>query len=228
MFAQERLVLGYAAEIRLLVVGIGGVIVVELLLLPFDGCIGFFAVESLSVNRAADVGEQVTVVAASTAVEIALDCSEGYRIRRNNGVGGIGRHRGNDAQPIIGCLLYGSPLLGCNAQSHTIDEHHIVFADVVQFLRVECREANAFVVVRPGDLPQRDDLIIYKSDARGGEPCVPHHDTGCDNEQGGNPCPDFSFSFHILLIFYFFLNSRSRSSDSPTEQVVPVVLGELL
>ena len=79
-----------------------------------------------------------------------------------------------------------------------------------------------------GDLPQRDDLIIYKSDVRGGEPCVPHHDTGCDNEQGGNPCPDFSFSFHILLIFYFFLNSRSRSSDSPTEQVVPVVLGELL
>ena len=200
--AQKRLVFGDAAEIRLLVFGVVRVDVVELLLFPFDGGTGFVAVECLTVDRATDEGEHIAVVAASAAVQVAFDGGNGRRIRRYDCVGGIGRHRGDDGKSVVGGPLYGSPLLGRNAQSHAVYQHHVVFTDVVQLFRVEHRKADAGVVVRLGDLPQRNDLIIYKSDARGGEPNVPYHDTGCDNEQGDNPCPDFSFSFHIVVSIF--------------------------
>ena len=202
VFAQKRIVFGDAAEIRLLVFGVVRVDVVEPLLLPFDGGVGLVAVEGLAVDRAADEGEHIAVVAASAAVQIAFDGGNGRRIRRYDCVSGIGCHCGDYGKSVVGGPLYGGPLLGRDTQSHTVYQHQVVFTDVVQLFRVEHRKADAGVVVRLGDLPQRNDLIIYKSDARGGEPNVPSHDTGCDNEQGDNPCPDFSFSFHIVVSIF--------------------------
>ena len=226
VLAQEGLVFGDAAEIRLLVFWIGRVGVVELLPLPFERGVGLFAVKGLAVDVATDEGKHVAVVAAPSAAEVAFDRGNGSGVGRNDIIVRVGGHRRDDGEPVIGGTLYGCALVGRDAQAHTVDQHHIVLAETVQLLRVERGEADAAVVVGFGDLAERDDLIVYKGDARGGEPDVPHRHARQDDEQGDSRPKDY-LSFHIRCL-YFFLNICSMSSDRPAEQVVPVVAGELL
>jgi hypothetical protein len=196
VLAQEGLVFGDAAEIRLLVFGVGRVRVVELLPLPFERGVGLFAVEGLAVDGAADEGEHVAVVAASSAAEVAFDRGNGGGVGRDDIIGRIGGHRRDDGEPVVGGTLYGCALVGRDAQAHAVDQHHIVRAETVQFLRVERGEADAAVVVGFGDLAERDDLIVYQGDARGGEPDVPHRHARQDDEQGDSRPKDY-LSFHI-------------------------------
>lgn len=82
------------------------------------------------------------------------------------------------------------------------------------------------MVIGFGYLPQCDDLMIDKRDVRSSKPFFSGEASQHDGEQD-NSCPFCNLWFH-LIVFCFFLNSCSITSDAPSEQVVPVVLGELL
>ena len=134
---QECLILGNAAELQGFLFGVGGVGVEKLFQFPHHGCFGLLAVQCLSVDLPADVGQQVAVVPASAAVQIAFDGGHRDGVGRDDFIGRISGHGRDDGEAVVGGLLYLCPLFFRDAESHAVDEHGIVLADIVQFLPVK-------------------------------------------------------------------------------------------
>ena len=192
---QKGLVGLHAVEIRLFRLGIRGVGMVELFQVAHHGRLGLVRVKPLAVDRAAKAGEQVAVVLPAAAVEVALDGRQRRGVRRNDLVRRIGYHGRDDGEPPIGGPLENLPLFGRDAEPHAVHQHHVVAPQTVEVRRGELREADAAVIVGPGDLSERRGLVIYKGDACGREPAVPRHNAQYDSKQD-YACP-YSYSmFH--------------------------------
>ena len=91
--------------------------------------------DQLAVNLFADIRKQIPVVYLSGMGKILAYLFHLYRIEVADIVCGVGCHGGVHRYAFVGCPLYQLALLFDDAQSHTVDEHHIVVRQFVQVIR---------------------------------------------------------------------------------------------
>ena len=90
---------------------------------------------SLSVNGFTDIVQHIAVVGLSAVAQIAAYEILLYTVEVADVIGRVGSHRGVYGDTLICCLLYLLTLFFDNAQSHAIDEYHVITGQTIEVVK---------------------------------------------------------------------------------------------
>ena len=133
VFTKELFIIGYVEKFHFIIRVLHSGMVKNVGRL-FYRCFRYGGGDQFTINLFADIRKQIPVIYFSRISQVLTYLTHLYRIEIADIVCGIGSHGGVHRYTFVGRPLYLLALFFDDAQSHTVDEHHIIARQFVQVI----------------------------------------------------------------------------------------------